>query len=118
MSISGSIHGDSVVSEPSLVATNKSYFSKSNRRTESDVLTDKFIVPNNLWGAPGTCQHDTHFSGATNSFHLLFVASKRFVDDSRTGESDTANEMKYVSIQETFVGNTLKCNNLNESVWT
>ena len=40
-----------------------------------------------------------------------------FVANSRTGEYDTANEKKYASIQEMFVGITLKCNKLNERLW-
>ena len=39
------------------------------------------------------------------------------ISNSRTGESDTANETKYASIQETFCGNTLKCKKLNERWW-
>ena len=63
---------DSVIAEPSLVATIKSYFSKSTGRNEADVLADKVIYPNNLWGKPGKRQHDTHFSGATKEFSLMF----------------------------------------------
>ena len=33
--------------------------------TEANALADKVIVPKNLPGAPETCQHDTHFYGAT-----------------------------------------------------
>ena len=47
---------------------------------------------------------------------IVFAAwsSNFVVADSRTGKYDTANKMKYVSIQNMFVGNTLKCKKLNE----
>ena len=63
-----------MLADPSLVATNKSYFSKSTGRTEADVLADKVIVPKNLRGTPVTRQHDTDFSGATTALSLLFEA--------------------------------------------
>ena len=88
-----------MLDDPFLVATNESYFSKSNERTEAEVLDDIVIVPKNLWGRPGTLQHDTQCSGATKALSLLFGSAKYFVANSWTGESDTANETKYVSIQ-------------------
>ena len=72
MSISGSIQVKSVLAEPLLVATNDSYFSNLTGRTEDDVLYDKVVVPNNLWGTPRMCQHETHLSGATKAFSSLF----------------------------------------------
>ena len=72
MIISGSIQAKIVISEPSLVATNNSYFSKSTGRTEAGFLSDKIIVPKNLQVTSGVRQHDTHFSGATKSLSLLF----------------------------------------------
>ena len=73
--ISGSIQSNSVLTEPSLVATNESYFSKSTGRTEANILADKVIVPKNLRGTPGARQYDTHFSGATKALSLLFGAA-------------------------------------------
>ena len=80
-------------------------------------MTDKVIVPNNLRGTSGTRQHDTHFSGATKALSSLFRAAICFVADGRTGEYDTAKETKYASIQDMFVGNTLKCKKLNNCLW-
>ena len=40
-----------------------------------------------------------------------------FVANSQTGESDTSDEGKYVSIRETFVGNMLTCKEVNERFW-
>ena len=79
MIISGSIPGNIVLSDPSLVATNDYYFIKSNGRTEANVLDYKVIFSNNPRGTPGTHQHDTHFFGATNEFSLLFGASIFFI---------------------------------------
>ena len=78
MRISGSIQADSVLAEPLLVTTNESYFSKSTRRTDANVLAEKGIVPNNLQGTPGMRQHDTQFYGATKEFSLLFGLAKHF----------------------------------------
>ena len=72
MSISGTVQSNSLLAEPYLFATNKLYFSKPAGRTEADVLVDTVIVPKNIWGAPGTHQHDTQLSGSTNSLPLLF----------------------------------------------
>ena len=58
-----------------------------------------------------------HFSGATKSLSLVFGSEKHFFADSRTGKSNTAKRGKYMSIQETFVGNMFKCKNLNERLW-
>ena len=80
-------------------------------------MADNTIFPKNLWGTPGALQHDTHFSGATKALYFLFEAVKHAFVNSFTGESDTANKTKYVSIQDIFVGNTLKCNKLNEWLW-
>ena len=99
MRIYGSIQSNSVLAEPFLVTTNKSYVSKSTGRTEAGVLADKVIVAKNLRGTTGTLQHDTHFSVAMKLLSLLFGAAKHFVANSRTGESNTANETKYLSIQ-------------------
>ena len=57
--ISASIQANSVISEPSLVATNKSFFSKPTGRTEANVLAHKVIVPKNLRGTAGTHEHET-----------------------------------------------------------
>ena len=89
ISISRSIQVNIVLSEPSLVVTNDSYFSESPGRTKADVLSEKVIVPKDLQGPPITRQHDTHLYGATKSFYLLFVSANAFVVDSRTGELDT-----------------------------
>ena len=56
-------------------------------------------------------------SGATKAFYFMFGSANTFVANIRTGEYDTANEKKYVSIQEMFFGITLKCNKLNERLW-
>ena len=61
-----------MISDLLLVLTNKSYFSRFTGRTEADVLADKVIVPKNIRGTSGMCQHDTHFSGATKAFSLIF----------------------------------------------
>ena len=74
MIIYKSIQGNIVLTESSLVATNKSYCSMLNGRTEADILADKVIVPKNLWSTSGTLQRYTHFSGATKAFYLLFGA--------------------------------------------
>ena len=50
MSISRLIWSNSVLAEPSLVATNELYLSKSTKKNESNVLVDKFIVPKNIRG--------------------------------------------------------------------
>ena len=113
MRISGSIQAEIVIAEPSLVLTNGSYLSKSTGRNESEFLADKIIVPKYLWGTPGMRQHDTQFSGATKVLSFMFGSEKYFVADSWTDEYGTANETKYAPIQETFVGNTLKCKKLN-----
>ena len=81
-----------------LVATNKFYFSKSTGRTKANVLTEKVIFPNNIWGTPGTLQHDTNFYGVTKELSLMFWESNFFFSGIRTGESDTANETKYAFI--------------------
>ena len=109
MIISGNIQYDRVLPELLLVATNESYFSKLTGRTEADVLADKVIVSNNLKGTPGMRQHNKDFSGATKALYLLLGSEKVFIDNSRTGGSETANETEYTYIKETFVGNTLKC---------
>ena len=113
MRISGSIQENSVLADPLLVATNKSYFSKSTGSTEINFWADKVISPKNLQGTPGTRQHGTHLSGSTKAFILLFVAAIFFAN-SQTGESNTKNETKNMSIQEAFIGNTLKCKKLNK----
>ena len=87
-----------MLADPSLVATNKFYFIKSTGRTKDNLLDDKVAVPNNLWGTPGTYQRDTHLYGSTKALSLVFWESKHFVSNSWTGESDTANKIKYVSI--------------------
>ena len=117
MIISGSIQANSVLAETSLVSTIDSYFVESTGRTESNIFSDKFIVLKNIRGTPGTCQHDTYFSGAAKVFSLLFASAKHYVAGSHTGESEITNKTKYVSIQETFVGITLECKNLNECLW-
>ena len=48
---------------------------------------------------------------------LMFGSAKYSVAGSQAGESDTTDKTKYVSIQETFVGDTLKCKKLNERLW-
>ena len=53
-SISELIQANIVLLGPFLVKTIELYFSKSNRRTESNVLADNFIVLNNIRGTPGT----------------------------------------------------------------
>ena len=45
MSISGSIQGNSMISEPFLVTTNFYYFCNSDGSTEADVLAKKVIFP-------------------------------------------------------------------------
>ena len=47
MRISGLFQGDSVLTEPSLVATNAFYFIRSTVRTETDIFPDKVILSNN-----------------------------------------------------------------------
>ena len=81
------------------------------------MLDNKFIVLNNLRGKPGITQHDTQFSSAAKVFSLLFGSAKYSIAGSQTGEYDTANNTKYTSIQEIFVGNTLKCKKLNKRLW-
>ena len=78
MNISGSIQADSVLSEPLLIATNKSYFSKSTGRTKANVLADKVISPKDIRGIPGTHQHGTDSSGATKSLPLMFGSANLF----------------------------------------
>ena len=106
-----------MLADTSLVATNKSYFSKLTGMTEANILAEKFILPKNIWGPPETSQNYTHFSGTTNALSSLFGSVNVFVADSRTGEFNTANDAKYVSIQETFVGKTLTFKKLNERLW-
>ena len=65
MSIPETIQANSVLDEPSMVATNKSYFSKLTGRNDANILADKVIVTKNLQETSGTHQHGTHFSGAT-----------------------------------------------------
>ena len=76
MRISGSIKANSVLAEPSLVATNKSNFSNSTGRTKTHILADKVIVTKNLRGTQGTSQHETLFSGMIKTFSLLFGSEK------------------------------------------
>ena len=80
MIIYGSIQTNSVIAKPLLVATNELYFSKSTGRTEADVLADKVIPPKNLWGTPGTRQHDMHIYGGTNALYFLFMAIFSFFE--------------------------------------
>ena len=117
MRISGLIQAGSVLSDPLLAATNESYFCKLNGRIEARILTNKVILPRNIRGTPRKSKHDTHFSGVTKALSSLFGPSKHFVANSRTGESDIENETKYASIQDMFVGKTLKCKKLNERLW-
>ena len=79
MIISGTIQANSVLADPQMDATNKLYFKKSTGMTEANVLDDKIIFPKNIWGTPGTRQHDTHFSNATKVFYLLFGSEKHFM---------------------------------------
>ena len=78
-----------MLADPSLVATNESYFRKSTGRTEAKILTEKIIAPKNLRGTSVTCRHENHLFGVTKAFSLLFGSAKCFVADSWTGESDT-----------------------------
>ena len=100
-----------MLAELSLVATKEYYFSKLTVRTAAVTLADKVIVTKNMLGTPKTCQHETHFYGVTKALYFLFGSEKCFLAYSWTGKYDTENEKKYASIQETFVGNTLKCKN-------
>ena len=61
----------------------------------------------------------THTSLVQPRIFLSYLDQKFVVvADIPTGEYDTAKETKYVSIKETLVGNTLKCKQLNERLWT
>ena len=73
MRIYRSIQGYSMLADPFLVATNKSYFSKLAERTEADILAEKVITPKDIQVTPGTHQHDTLLSGATKELSALFV---------------------------------------------
>ena len=53
MSISVLVQDKIVIVKSLLVVTNESYFIKLTGRTETDILVDKVLVPNNLWGTPG-----------------------------------------------------------------
>ena len=86
-------------------------------RNEAGVLDDKVIVTKNIQVTFRTRQHDTQFYGATKALSLVFGAANHSFANSWTGEYDTASEKKYASVQETFFGNTLKCNELNEHLW-
>ena len=57
-----------------MFANIESYFSKSTGRTETNILSDKFIVLNNLRGKSGTNQHDTHFSGVAKFFFDVWIS--------------------------------------------
>ena len=57
--ISTSIQANSLIAEPSLVATKMSFFSNPNGRTKANVLADKVIVFKNLRGTAGTHKHGT-----------------------------------------------------------
>ena len=103
-----------MLADSSLGATNKLYFSKLTGRTDANVLANKFIVPKNLQGIPGSRQHDTYFYYEIKELHLIFGGEIIFVSNSQTGESNTANETEYESIQDMFAGNMLKCKNLIE----
>ena len=59
----------------------------------------------------------THTSLVQPWHCILFLDQRNVFADSRTGESDNANETKYAPIQEKFVRNMLKCKKLNEGLW-
>ena len=113
MRISRSIQANSGLSEPYMVSINKLYFSKSTGINEAKVLSNRVIVPKNIQVTPGTRKNYTHFYCDTKELSFMLVAENCFAK-SWTGQYDTKNKTNYAYIQETFVGNTLKCKKLNE----
>ena len=103
---------------PFSIATNVAYFSKTNARSNADILADMVIVPKIYRGAPGSREFNYNYYGATKAIIPLLGAAKHFVADSQTGEPDTANESKNASLQETFVGNALKIKKLEHRLWS
>jgi len=108
--------GDGLGSSVPPTATNESLFSKASPRTDDEIAANKVVVPKGRRGEPGSDTKRKNYLAATAALASRFGAMKHLVANSQTGESDTANESKYASIQETFCSNSLKLKKLNERI--
>ena len=113
MRIYGLIQGNSVLAETLLVSTNNSYFSKLTGRLKPMFWLTISLPPRTYIAHQGRVNTTRTYLVQTR--HFICCLDQRIVlADSWTVKSDTSNKKKYTSIQENYVGNTLKCNKLNK----
>ena len=77
------------------------YFTRTNTRTESEVLAKQVVVTKDKRGLPGSREFGAHYSAATKSLAHMFGAAIHFMPKSWEGEKDNL----YHNIQEIYVGN-------------
>ena len=85
----------------------RAYFTETTALTNEEFERNKVVIKKEHRGAEGSKEYSRAYSLITEPLEHKFGASKHFISNSRDGEGD-ADNIKYRSIQEQFVGNYAK----------